>query len=170
MTYLRTDVHLNAREAPTRLEAEFIDRIDEFLLQRDPVAINKQESMWYLGTALPGESNLEVVLPLAWDPEFSLRLRLRQQEGFSIGWGGDLGEPPFCQSFAAGNAEVDDMVSGFACELYRDIRLSHRRLLFGGVSEFHIRTPQGWVDLSRGGIPSTDSRMRKAKRAVTLLG
>lgn len=170
MAYLHTDERLNARESPTPLEEDLIKRLDEILERRDPLAIIERDAMWYLGTALPGESNLEVVMPLAWDLEFPLRLLLCQQRGFSIGWGGELGDPPVFQSFAADNATVGDMTSAFEDELRRDIRLSRRRVMFGGPAEFHIRTEQGWVDLSRGGIPSADNTLRKAKRAVTLLG
>ncbi|MGW8357979.1 hypothetical protein [Streptomyces wedmorensis] len=170
MTYLHTDTQLNAREDPSRLEGDLIKRVDKILADRDPVAITERDAMWYLGTALPGESNLEIILPLAWDPNFPLRLVFCQPDGFSIGWGGELGDPPIFQSFAAANPTVDDTVYAFERELYREIRLSRRRLIFGGPAEFHIRTPQGWVDLSRGGIPSTVVRLRKAKREATLLG
>lgn len=170
MTYLHTDERLNARARPTVREQELIDSIDGVLTRVDPPGIVRGEALWYLGPALEGDNNTEIVLPLSWDRELPLRLLLTEQEGFSVGWGGELSDPLILETFATQGATVKEMTFAFEQELSREIRLSRRRILFGGPAEFHIRHAHGWIDLSRGAIPSTEARIRAAKRAVTLRG
>lgn len=170
MSYLHTDERLNARERPTVREQELIDSIDGVLTHVDPPGIVRGEALWYLGTALEGDSNTEITLPLSWDRALPLRLLLTEQEGFSVGWGGELGDPLIFETLTAQGATPKEMISALEQELSREIRLSRRRILFGGMAEFHIRYAGAWIDLSRGAIPSTEKRIRSAKRAVTLRG
>ncbi|MBT2441883.1 hypothetical protein J7E93_17550 [Streptomyces sp. ISL-36] len=169
MTYLHTYDRLNTRTRPTASERELIDAVDSILTRSDPPGIIQDEAFWYLGTALRGDSNLEIALPLSWDRSFPLRLILTEQEGFSIGWGGELNDPLVFQTSSDQAVRLEGVAAALEVELSREIRLSRRRVLFGGPQEFHIHLRGQWVDLSRGGVPSTDDHLRRASRTVTLL-
>jgi hypothetical protein len=169
MTYLHTDEQLNGRGEPLPCEQELLERIDGLLSDFDPPGIIRDEAMWYLGTAPEDESNLEILLPLGWDREVCLRILLAADGNFSIGWGGEFGEPVAFESFRASRASVEDMAAAFRHELSRDIRVSRRKLLFGGASELHIRHGSAWIDLLRGGVPSGDMALRAAVREATLM-
>ncbi|GFM95264.1 hypothetical protein Sfulv_00750 [Streptomyces fulvorobeus] len=91
MTYLHTDPELNARDEPTARERELIDAVDALLTTADPAGIIRDETQWYLGTALEDGDNLELALPLGWDREVALRVLLTS-ESFTVGWGGELGK------------------------------------------------------------------------------
>ncbi|MCP9946587.1 hypothetical protein LUX12_20260 [Streptomyces somaliensis] len=168
MVYLHADDRLNAREKPTHHEREMIDAVEGILAVTDPPGIIRDEAIWYLGTALRDENNLEITMSLTWDRELALRILLTEGS-FTIGWGGDLGEASIVETFVAQGASIEQMVAAFECELSRDIRVSRRRLFFGGTAELHIRSAGKWIDLLRGGVPSDPKRLSAKLRAVTLL-
>ncbi|MDX3455483.1 hypothetical protein PV396_26700 [Streptomyces sp. ME02-8801-2C] len=167
MTYLHTDPELNARDEPTERERELIDMVDALLAAADPAGIIRDEAQWYLGTALGGEDNLELALPLGWDREFALRVLLTS-ESFTVGWGGELGESPLVALFAAAAPSLGEMTTAVERELSRELRVSQRRRLFGGASEFHLRHNDGWTDLLRGGTPSREQDLKRAPHEATL--
>ncbi|KOX33411.1 MULTISPECIES: hypothetical protein [unclassified Streptomyces] len=165
MTYLHTDLELNAREEPTA--RELTDTIDALLTSVDPAGIIGDEAQWYLGTALEGQDNLELVLPLGWDREVALRVLLTDKS-FTVGWGGELGENPLVVSFEAAMPSFGEMTAAVETELSRELRVSGRRRLFGGASEFHLRHEESWTDLLRGGTPSREQDLKRASHEATL--
>ncbi|MFJ7062015.1 hypothetical protein ACK8N7_37760 (plasmid) [Streptomyces griseobrunneus] len=167
MTYLHTDLELNARDEPTARERELVDAVDALLTSADPAGIIRDEAQWYLGTALEGENNLELALPLGWDREVALRVLLTS-ESYTVGWGGELGESPVVSSFASAVPSLGEMTAAVEAELYRELRVSERRRLFGGASEFHLRHNDGWTDLLRGGTPSRKQDLKRASHEATL--
>lgn len=168
MTYLHTDDRLNAREEPTVRERELLDAIDGVLAEADPPGIVQDEALWYLGTALEGQSNLEITMSISWDRDIALRVLLTE-DSFSMGWGGDLGEPFTFESFRSHALSIEELKAAFMREMSRDIRVSRRRRLLGGTAEFHIRHEGVWIDLLRGGVSSKDKALGGAVREVTLL-
>ncbi|MCP9956887.1 hypothetical protein [Streptomyces sudanensis] len=167
MPYLHTDDRLNAREEPTHCERELIDALDGVLTDADPPGIIRDEALWYLGTALRGENNLEITASLTWDREIALGLLLTGHS-FTIGWGGDLCETPTAETFTAHGAPVARMAAAVERELSRDILVSRRRLLFAGTAELPIHHGEHWIDLLRGGTPSAPVRPGAKLRTVTL--
>ncbi|MFJ3659628.1 hypothetical protein ACIPPM_04075 [Streptomyces sp. NPDC090119] len=167
MTYLHTDPELNAREEPTGRERELIDTVDALLTSVGPVGIIGDEAQWYLGTALEDQDNLELALPLGWDREVALRVRLTATS-FTIGWGGELGENPLVLSFESAAPSLEEMTAAVEAELSRELRVSGRRRLFGGASEFHLRHAESWTDLLRGGTPSRERDLKRASQEATL--
>ncbi|MCR8942657.1 MULTISPECIES: hypothetical protein [Streptomyces] len=171
MTYLHTDPALNARDEPTARERELIDAIDALLTAADPAGIIRDEAQWYLGTALEGEDNLELALPLGWDREVALRALL-ESGSFTVGWGGELGESPLVTVFRAvfetAAPALGEMTDAIGAELSRQLRVTGRRRLFGGASELHLHRDDGWIDLLRGGTPSRDQDLKRASHEATL--
>ena len=167
MTYLHTDPEINARDEPTARERELIDAVDALLTAADPAGIIGDEAQWYLGTALEGEDNLELAMPLGWDREVALRVLLTDQS-FTVGWGGELGESPLVASFEAAAPSLGEMTAAVEAELSRKLRVSGRRRLFGGASEFHLRHGEGWTDLLRAGTPSREQDLKRASHEATL--
>ncbi|WP_435191794.1 hypothetical protein [Streptomyces sp. bgisy126] len=167
MTYLHNDPELNAREEPTTRERELIDTIDALLTSADPVGIIGDEAHWYLGTALEGRDNLELALPLGWDREVALRVLLTDRS-FTVGWGGELGENPLVVILETAAPSLGEMTAAVQAELSRELRVSGRRRLFGGASQFHLRHAESWTDLLRGGTPSRDQDLKRASHEGTL--
>ncbi|MEU2826399.1 hypothetical protein ABZ763_30085 [Streptomyces bacillaris] len=167
MTYLHTDPELNARDEPTERERQLIDAVDALLTAADPAGVIRDEAQWYLGTALEGEDNVELALPLGWDREIALRVLLTNAS-FTVGWGGELGENPLVAFFDAVAPALGEMTAAVEAELSRQLRVSERRRLFGGASEFHLRHNDGWTDLLRGGAPSRKQDLKRASREATL--
>ncbi|MFJ4343592.1 hypothetical protein [Streptomyces sp. NPDC088915] len=167
MIYLHTNPELNAREEPTARERELVDAIDALLIAVDPAGIIGDEAQWYLGTALKGQDNLELALPLGWDREVALRVLLTDKS-FTVGWGGELGEKPLLVSFEAVPPSLGEMTAAVEAELSRELRVLGRRRLFGGASEFHLRHAESWTDLLRGGTPSREQDLKRASHEATL--
>ncbi|MFF4169157.1 hypothetical protein [Streptomyces sp. NPDC001744] len=151
------------------IERDLITRLDALLDDLRPAGIAQSYALWHLGTALPEEPNTEIILPIVWDLEISVRVKLDSRRKFTVGWGGELGEPDLFTSSEIQDAHVEEMIEAVNEELAREIHLTERRVLFGGPTEFHIKTPSGWVDISRGGIRSQERRVNRARRKLTLL-
>lgn len=166
MTYLHTDPDLNARDEPTAREGALIDAVDGLLAATDPIGIIRDEALWYLGTAMEGEDNLELLLPTSWDREIALRVLLTK--AFTVGWGGELCEDPIVTNAVAAVPFPGEMAGLVDTELSRELRVSRRRRLFGGTSEFHILRHGCWTDLLRQGSPSSEQHLRRAPHQTTL--
>ncbi|MFF8696725.1 hypothetical protein ACF08W_31370 [Streptomyces sp. NPDC015144] len=167
MTYLHTDPDLNARDEPTAREGALIDAVDGLLDATDPIGIIRDEAMWYLGSAMEGEDNLELVLPAGWDREIALRVLLTE-EAFTVGWGGELCEDPIVTTFVAAAPSLAEMADLVDTELSRQLRVSRRRRLFAGTSEFHLLRHGSWTDLLREGSPSSEQHLKRAPHRTTL--
>ncbi|MFE7430216.1 hypothetical protein [Streptomyces sp. NPDC057545] len=167
MTYLHTDPDLNARDEPTAREGALIDAVDGLLAATDPIGIIRDEALWYLGTALEGEDNLELFLPTGWDREIALRVLLTEK-AFTVGWGGELCEDPIMTTVVAAVSSLGEMASLVDAELSRELRVSRRRRPFGGASEFHVLHHGRWTDLLRQGSPTSEQNLKRAPHQTTL--
>ncbi|MFJ6012894.1 hypothetical protein [Streptomyces sp. NPDC092952] len=167
MTYLTTNPDLNARDEPTTREGALVYAVDGLLAATDPIGIIRDESLWYLGSALEGEDNLELVLTTGRDREIALRVLLRG-EALTVGWGGELCEDPVVTTVVAAVPSLGEMVGLVDTELSRELRVSRRRRLFGGASEFHLLRHGCWTDLLRQGAPSSERNLKRAPHRTTL--